>query len=201
MGSDDMIGPLHRRVMNMVARAVVKVVNDSKKAQLLQLAILDGEVKDDVERLQPYGFTSVPKDGAEAVVVFPGGKRDHGIVVVVEDRRYRLKALEGGEVAMYDATGSTVVMKKNGDIEATPSSGKLKITGDLTVTGKIDVGDDATFSGDAHVSGDTSCDGTVTGSTEVVGNGIHLSTHKHLAGTLAAPSSGGPVTGDTGAPE
>ncbi|WP_431477838.1 phage baseplate assembly protein domain-containing protein [Massilia eburnea] len=54
------------------------------------------------------GFTSVPKPGAEGVVVFVGGNRDHGLVIAVEDRRFRLKGLASGEVAIYDDQGQKV---------------------------------------------------------------------------------------------
>jgi phage baseplate assembly protein V len=115
--------PLRNRIVNMVARAVVQVVDDSAKMQLLQLGILDGETRDGLERLQEYGFTSVPEDGAEAVVLFPGGSRDHGLVIAVDDRRYRLKGLGAGEVAVYHKDGATITMKSNGSIEITPKAG------------------------------------------------------------------------------
>jgi phage baseplate assembly protein V len=193
--------PLHRRVINMVARAVVKSATDDKKAQLLQLKILDGEVKDDVERLQNYGFTSVPKEDAEVVLACAGGKRDSAIAIVVEDRRYRLKGLEDGEVAVYSETGAKFVLKSNGDVELTPKSGqKFKITGDVDVTGKLSVSDDSTFSKDVNVSQ------TLTASSDVVGGGVHLKTHKHSGSTLTTTAtvstgSAGTISGDTGAPD
>lgn len=177
-----LLAPLANRVRNMVSRAVVQVVDDAKKAQLMQLGILADEVKDDVERLQNYGFTSVPLDGAEAVVVFVGGKREHGIVIVTEDRRHRLRNLESGEVAVYDRTGSKIVLKTNGDIEVTPSSGVLKLVGDL------------------NVSGDVACDGTVTGSTDVVGGGKSLKNHTHTVVLGLCTAGGATGTASTSAP-
>jgi phage gp45-like len=56
-------------------------------------------------------------DGAEAVVLFVGGRREHGLVVAVDDRRYRLKGLEKGEVALYNKAGGKVVLKADGSIE------------------------------------------------------------------------------------
>lgn len=197
-----LIGPVRLRVVNMVARAVVKVINDQKKLQLLQLEVTDGEIREDVERFQNYGFTSVPKDGAEAVIVRVGGNSDHGIVICVDDRRYRIGNLESGEVAVYDATGSTIVLKKNGDIEVTPSSGNAKLDCDVEITG------DLKCDGDATVSGDTNCDGTVTGSTDVVGGSTNVSLkgHKHSGSTLTTTAtvstgSAGTVSGDTGVPD
>lgn len=167
-----LLAPLRTRVANMVSRAVVRLVDDSLKVQNLQLNLLDEETRGGVERIQNYGFTSVPLDGAEAVALAVGGKRDHLLVVAVEDRRYRLKGLADGEVAVYDHTGSKVVFKANGDIQIVPSSGNVTVTG------------------------------TLTASVDVVGGGKSLKNHTHIAGTslLTGASAGAPVTGTTGAP-
>lgn len=118
-----LLRPLRVQLQNMVARAVVQVVNDSAKLQGVQLGVLDGEDIDDGERFQQYGFTSVPMPGAEAVVVFPGGDRGHPLVVAVDDRRYRLTGLTGGEVAIYHKDGAKVLLKDGGDIEITAAPG------------------------------------------------------------------------------
>lgn len=106
--------PLKRRVANMVGRAVIAAVNDAAKAQALQISGLADEMHDDVERLQDYGFTSVPFPGAEAAVVYVGGLRSHGLVVAIEDRRYRLTALKEGEVALYDDQQQVVHLTREG---------------------------------------------------------------------------------------
>lgn len=103
-----------RRVMLMVGRCVLQAANDAAGIQALQLSGLEGELIEDAERMQDYGFTSVPFPGAEAVLVFPGGLRSHGLVVAVGDRRYRLKGLQDGEVAVYDDLGQQMVLKRDG---------------------------------------------------------------------------------------
>lgn len=112
-----LIAPLHRRIMLSIARGVVKVVDDSKGLQKVQITLLADEVADKLERVQQYGFTSKPKAGAEAVALFLGGNRDHGVVIAVDDRRYRLKGLADGEVALYTDTDSKIVLKNGGKIE------------------------------------------------------------------------------------
>jgi phage gp45-like len=160
----------------MVSRAVVQLVDDSVKMQLLQVGILTDEVRGGLERFQDYGFTSVPLEGAEGVALFVGGRRDHGIAIAVGDRRYRVRNLESGEVAVYDHTGSKIVFKASGDIQIIPSSGDVTLTGDLAVSG------------------------TVTATVDVVGGGKSLKDHTHPAGTYAAPQDAGPVTGSSGGP-
>lgn len=120
-----MVAPLARRVANLVGRGVVTSTDDSTKIQLSQVSLLDGEVRDEIENFQAYGFTSNPRDGAEAVVVFVGGRRDHGLAIQVADRRYRIRNLESGEVAVYNDTGAKIVLRASGDIEITPKTGQV----------------------------------------------------------------------------
>lgn len=114
--------PILNRLANLISRVVLSRVDDSKKMQIVQLTALDGETRENVERVQNYGFTSVPKPGAEGVAVFVGGYRDHGLVLAVDDRRYRLKDLQAGEVAVYTDQGDKVVIERGGTIRVTAST-------------------------------------------------------------------------------
>ena len=101
-------------VKNLISRCSVALVNAKGKLQALQIRMLAGEVKDGVEHLEPYGYTSHPLRGAEGVAVFPGGDRSHGVVIVVADRRYRLQGLKPGEVALHDDQGQCVHLTREG---------------------------------------------------------------------------------------
>ncbi|WP_052494007.1 phage baseplate assembly protein V [Nitrosospira sp. NpAV] len=131
-----MIAPLARRVRLMVGRGVLSLVNDGLKMQGVQVQLLAGEVRD-LERFQDYGFTSVPHGGAEVAAVFIDGNRDHGIAIRVDDRRYRLKGLQPGEVAIYTDQGDKIVMQRGGVIEVTASTKVRMVTPLLEVTGDI----------------------------------------------------------------
>lgn len=135
--------PLTRRVRLMVARGVVSLVNDALKVQGLQVQLLPGEVRD-MERFQNYGFTSHPHPGAEACAAFVGGNRDHGIVLAVDDRRYRLKGLAQGEVAIYtdeDQSGHRIHLKRGNEIHliAGASSIVIKPSGITLAAPAVDV--------------------------------------------------------------
>jgi phage baseplate assembly protein V len=104
------VNELGRRVSMLVTRARCALVDDEKKMQQVQVELLADETKDAVERFQQYGFTSHPLNGAEAVSVFLGGGRDHGIVLAIDDRRYRLTKLEKGDVALYTDEGTKIVL-------------------------------------------------------------------------------------------
>lgn len=108
---------LKSAIRNLLSRGVIRLVNSAAKCQLVQIEMLGGELKDDVEHLEPYGYTSCPHDGAEHVAVFPDGDKSHGVVLVVADRRYRLKGLEKGEVALYTDEGDRIVLRRGRRIE------------------------------------------------------------------------------------
>ncbi|MGD9638389.1 MAG: phage baseplate assembly protein V [Alphaproteobacteria bacterium] len=103
---------LRQRVMLMVARGVVQLINDKSGIQNIQVTLLADEIRDNVERFQNYGFSSVPLSGAEAAVVFVGGNRSHGLAIAIDDRRYRLKNLAAGEVAIYTDEGDSITLKR-----------------------------------------------------------------------------------------
>jgi len=115
--SDLGLGVLRRlqaSVATRIVRGVLKLVNDAPALQELQAALLRGEVADGLERFQQYGLTSHPHPDAEVLVLRLGAGADHGIVIAVDDRRYRLTGLEQGEVALYDDEGSYVKLRRGG---------------------------------------------------------------------------------------
>lgn len=111
------LGPIARRIANMLARGVVSLANSAGKMQVLQVALLAEESKDAVEHFEPYGFTSNPQPGAEVVAAFLDGDRSHGIVLCAADRRYRVTGLQSGEVAIYTDEGDKIVLKRGHAVE------------------------------------------------------------------------------------
>lgn len=114
--------PLRRRIGLMVGRAVLRMIDDANGLQILQVDGLDGETLANVERFQQYGFTSHPHPLAEAAMISLGGIRAHSIVIGVDDRRYRLRGLERGEVALYSDEdqaegGQRIVLRRGQRIE------------------------------------------------------------------------------------
>lgn len=62
----------------MIGRAIVTAIDDSGKVQIAQVKLLDGEVRDGVEILFQYGFSSLPHGKREGLYFSVGGDRDHG---------------------------------------------------------------------------------------------------------------------------
>lgn len=96
------------RIRGIVARAIISLVRDTQGLQVVQLEVLADEVLDDVERVQPYGLSTVPLTGAEAVVAFVGGDRSHPVAVVVDDRRHRPTDNQPGDVVLYHHDGAQI---------------------------------------------------------------------------------------------
>lgn len=135
---------ISRAITNIIDRAVITAVDTTSKCQMLALELIAGDPKENIEHLEPYGFTSVPFPGAETLAVFPDGDRSHGVVIVAADRRYRLKGLKGGEVALYTDEGDSVVLHRGRVIDIITETLNISAstavnmdTPNLTVTGNI----------------------------------------------------------------
>lgn len=167
-----LIAPLRTRIANMVGRCIVRLVNDQTGVQSVQIVLLEGETRDDVERVQQYGFTSVPVAGAEGVAVFVGGRRDHGLVIAADDREGRKTGLAAGEVAVYHRDGASIHLKSDGSIEVTAKPGA-----DIVLNGgsaKVSrVGDET--SGHTHTfsltAGGDPVTGTINSATDTMAEG------------------------------
>jgi phage gp45-like len=164
---------LGNRVMMMFGRGVLRGVNDSTGRQQLQVELLKNELRDGVEHMQNYGFTSHPM-GGDVAVAFIGGNREQGIVLVVDDRRYRI-SLEAGEVAMYDDLGNKVellreMVKVTAVQHLEAQAPTIKLIGDLEVVGNI------------------TTTGTITNNGKDIG-----STHRHGGVLIGGANSGVPV--------
>lgn len=123
----------------MIARAVVRGVDDAGRTQRAQVDVLAGETRT-AERIGTYGFTSHPRPGSPALVVFVGGDRGAPVILGVEDASARLRDLAAGEVAIYTDEGDSIVLRRGHVVEIRTNT--LRVVGDLEVTG------DVTASGD-----------------------------------------------------
>lgn len=108
---NDALRDLGSRVRMMFARGVLRAVNDTGPRQQVQVELLKDELRDGLEHMQNYGFTSHPQ-GGDCAVAFNGGNREQGIVLVIDDRRYRIPLL-AGEVAIYDDLGNKIELLRD----------------------------------------------------------------------------------------
>lgn len=117
---EPMIRPLKQRIMMTIARGILESVKDDGGIQLVKVSLLKDEVRDNIERVQNFGFTSNPPKDSEVVAVFVGGNREHGFVIACDSRSKRIKGLDPGESAQYTddlETGSVIKLKKGGKMK------------------------------------------------------------------------------------
>lgn len=121
------VDPLKRRLRLMIARSILDLVDDSGGRQRVQIHRFGGTDGDDmVERFQDYGITSWPHPGGETIDVLVGGNAPHRVVIRCEDRRYRFKVSEEGEVAVYDDQGQVVWLRRDGVHVKSPKTVRLE---------------------------------------------------------------------------
>lgn len=188
-------------------RGVLHLVKSADNIQKVQASGLADETLQDVELMQHFGFTSVPPANTQAVILPIGGQTSHGIVIATENGSFRVKNLQGGEVAVYDESGSSIVLKKGRlieidcDVLKIKAASKVDISSPLVETDQVFTaqgqingnggmavqgGSGASFTGDVKQNG-----GSFSTTGDVKAGSISLKSHKH-------PGDSG---GKTGQPE
>lgn len=176
-------------------RGVLNLVKSADNIQKVQVSGLADETLQDVELMQHFGFTSVPPANTQAVILPIGGQTSHGIVIATENGAFRVKNLQGGEVAVYDESGSSIVLKKGRLIEIDCDVLKIKaatkvdissplvetdqvFTAQGQINGKggmaVQGGKGASFTGNVKQEG-----GNFTTSGDVKAGSVSLKDHKH----------------------
>ena len=203
-----------RKLRNSFARGVLNLVSDGLKMQANQVELLDGETLDNAERAQQYGFTSHPQAGAEVFVAFVGADRSHPVVLAVDDRRYRLQGLQGGEVAIYTDEGDSIILKRDNHIEVKTKHFKVMAEDDYTVETKnysvtaserVDIKtahtsfatDGLSFASQGGAEVTAELTGGINASNDVTANGgaVSLSGHIHEGVMPGGGQSAKPVGG------
>lgn len=149
-----LLNSILNRIRSLTRLAVLTLTDSSGSIQIVQVKTGQDETLTDIEHREPYGFTSHPLPGADAIVIAFGGNISHSLALMLSDRRNRLTDLAEGEVALYDDQGQSIVLRRSG-IEITTALG-------------------CTINGDVAVNGNTTFTGTVTAN----GKSIDES-HKH----------------------
>lgn len=188
-------------------RGVLHLVKSADNIQKVQASGLADETLQDVELMQHFGFTSVPPANTQAVILPIGGQTSHGIVIATENGSFRVKNLQGGEVAVYDESGSSIVLKKGRlieidcDVLKIKAKSKVDISSPLVETDQVFTaqgqingnggmavqgGSGASFTGEVKQNG-----GSFSTTGDVKAGSISLKSHKH-------PGDSG---GKTGLPE
>lgn len=207
----DITGIINRRIAIALAsirrplRAALSRITSTGGVMTAQLDGLEGETLQALEVFQHFGITSVPPEGATAIILPVGGNTSHGIVVATEHSEYRIQALKPGEVAIYNSDGASITLKNGKAIHMTcdaftmdcktaaiNASGSITFTTpDFTTSQNATVKGLLTGSGGMSISGDNGSgaaasfagsishtSGTIS-SVSVKINGVEVDKHIH----------------------
>jgi phage baseplate assembly protein V len=110
---------VRNRVNNMLRRAVIKLVDDAKKQQELQVELFkdddpeETETQDEVENFaHAYGMTAHAPADSEALLARLGGTGDTQVVIGTAHRQTRPKLEAEGDVTIYDKDGQKFELKR-----------------------------------------------------------------------------------------
>ena len=157
---------LARSIRLVIARGIVRLVNDAGGLQVIQAELLMGETRD-LQRMQNYGSTGVPPAGANLIAVAVGGKRSHLVVVAADDPASRPTGLSSGEYCIYTIFGDRIHLRDDRIVKVVAGT-KLEVDAPA-----VHCLHDLIVDGNAHIKGTTTIDADLTqtaGSMNTVGN-------------------------------
>lgn len=176
-------------------RGTLNLVKSADNIQKVQVSGLADETLQDVELMQQFGLTSVPPAGTQVVVLPMGGETTHSIVIATENGSFRVKNLKSGETAVYDESGSTIILKQGRLIEIDCDILKIIATTKVEISSPI-VETDHVFTAQGQINGNggmavqggsgasftgnvTQTKGSFTTDGDVTANGTSLVSHTH----------------------
>ena len=186
-----MFRELRNKILRLLSRARLTGADGDRPLRVIQVKGLASDVRDDVEHVEPYGFTAEPIVGAEALIASIGGDRDHTVGIVVADRRFRPRGLKPGEACLYDDLGRRVFLLRdrvliegaNSPIDITTSA-EIRMHGSkLIVDAPIETTSTIVAKGDI-----TDCSASGGRSMASMRSTYNGHTHPHGSSTSSAPN-------------
>ncbi|CAB3783319.1 hypothetical protein LMG28688_01623 [Paraburkholderia caffeinitolerans] len=132
--SKDVLSRTVRRLLNLIGRARVNLVDDSGPVQMVQVTVNELETIDRVPRVQEFGFASVPPKGSDVALIFIGGDRGNGAIVGSNHQASRQRGLKYGESMIYTEDGKRIYLTASGGIEIDANGQPVTINNSTTVT-------------------------------------------------------------------
>ena len=114
---DKKIAQIKNRMANFVTRFLLENVDDSKKLQEVKGTLFADEVKEALEHVQNFGFSSNCPSGGEGLGISVNGNRDHTVIILIDHRDHRPKDLKSGESIQYNAFGDFIKIQDDGTIK------------------------------------------------------------------------------------
>jgi phage baseplate assembly protein V len=139
-------------------RAILATVDDSGSQQLMKLTGLAGQTIGEAVRSQPFGLTSVPPAGAEALILAIGGGMDRAHALGVEHPQHRPTGNPAGSTVLYDANGNAVSLVQSNIRIVSPgtvtiTAPTIVLNGSVTLGGPAGSGVAAAMQGTVDTGG------------------------------------------------
>jgi bacteriophage Mu gp45 protein len=179
-------------------RGKLTLTQSGESIQRVQVQGLADETLQDIEQLQQFGFTSHAPAHTDVIVIPLGGDTSHGIVIASEHGSFRVKNLQSGEVAVYDQSGSSIVLKRGKLIEINcdnlviNASQKVQINSPLTETSTVFTAQgQINGNGGLAISGGSGAviSGSLNATGDISAGAISLQNHTHTEQGDGAPTS------------
>ena len=147
-----MVERLFQRVMALLGRGQITLVDDTGLAQVVQVDTGPVGTKGTLGlgtkrlRIAEYGLACNPPIGADAVLVFLNGDRTQGVVIATNHKASRPLNLLEGETMLFNGVRGTsirmgdagIVVQANGQPVTVHNAGTVRLeTARLEVTGDI----------------------------------------------------------------
>lgn len=131
-----------------------------------------------------WGLAIGPAVGDQAFVGFVDGDLESGVCTgFLNSDTDQPMGVPSGELWAKNEAGYSIKITKDPAIKLDTGAGASIVLSAATITSI----------GTWSHTGDMTASGTITGTTEVIGNGTHLHTHKHSGVTAGAAQTGTPV--------
>lgn len=105
-----------KRIANILLKGILDGIDYTTDFHVCKVILQEDELQNKVERIQPYGFTSFPEDGAQVLVGCINGDRNQSIVLTVGDSRYTVTGV-GGDVVLHSKGDNEVRLNADGTID------------------------------------------------------------------------------------
>lgn len=123
-----------RRILNLVGRARVNLINDAGSVQTAQVTVNELETIDGIPVVHDFGFSSNPPAGSDVALVFVGGDRGNGVIVATNHQKYRTRNLAPGESVIYTQDGKQIYLTASGGIKIAANGQPVEVDNATTVT-------------------------------------------------------------------
>lgn len=121
-----MLAPTTSKLNGLIVKGLLASINDTTEMQLVKVSTTENTVVDNVERIQPYGLSSVPptRQQSEVIVSAIGANKDHFVATIIDSSTHRPKERPEGNVCLYDMYENLIELS-DGKIEHTSDSIEL----------------------------------------------------------------------------